>query len=68
MDRVRTPVENLVDAGAEPVFAFYLGNQADEKLTIDGVNSAHNQKTSREQLGEHQEFLLLAQLASRQAK
>ena len=26
---------NLVDAGAEPVFAFYLGDQAGEKLTMD---------------------------------
>ena len=41
MDGVRTPVEGLVDAGAKPVFAFYLGNQVDEKLTIGGVNSAH---------------------------
>merc|ERR1712122_440899 len=30
-----------VDAGAEPVFAFYLGNQVDGELTIGGVNSAH---------------------------
>ena len=35
-------MEGLVDVGAKPVFAFYLGNQVDEKLTIDGVNSAHN--------------------------
>ena len=41
MDRVRTPVEGLVGAGAEPVFAFYLENQVDDKLTIGGVNSAH---------------------------
>ena len=41
VDRVRTPVEGLVDAGAEPVFAFYLENQVDDKLTIGGVNSAH---------------------------
>ena len=34
-------MEALVDAGAEPVFAFYLGNQVDKKLTIGGVNSAH---------------------------
>ena len=34
-------MEGLVDAGVEPVFAFYLGNQVDEKLTIGGVNSAH---------------------------
>merc|ERR1712211_55709 len=40
-DGVRTPVEGLVDAGAEPVFAFYLGNQVDGELTIGGVNSAH---------------------------
>ena len=30
-----------MDAGAEPVFAFYLGNQVNEKLTIGDVNSAH---------------------------
>ena len=36
----RTPVKGLVNAGAEPVFAFYLGNQIDEKLTINGVNKA----------------------------
>ena len=41
VDGVRTPVEGLVDAGAEPVFAFYLGNQVDGELTIGGVNSAH---------------------------
>ena len=33
--------ESLVDAGAEPVFAFYLEDQVDEKLTINGVNRAH---------------------------
>ena len=41
VDGVRTPVEGLVDAGAEPVFAFYLGNQVNEELTIGGVTSAH---------------------------
>ena len=41
MDGVRTPVKGLVNAGAEPVFAFYLEDQVDEKLTINGVNSAH---------------------------
>ena len=41
MDGVRTPVTDLVNAGAEPVFAFYLEDQVDEKLTINGVNSAH---------------------------
>ena len=30
-----------MDAGAEPVFAFYLGNQVNEELTIGGVTSAH---------------------------
>ena len=30
-----------MDAGAEPVFAFYLGDQVNEKLTISDVNSAH---------------------------
>ena len=41
MDEVRTPVEGLVDAGAEPVFALYLGNQVDGELTIGSLNSAH---------------------------
>ena len=31
----------LVDAGAEPVFTFYLGNQVDGELTNGGVNSEH---------------------------
>ena len=30
-----------MDAGAEPVFAFYLEDQVNEKLTISDVNSAH---------------------------
>ena len=33
--------KGLVDAGAEPVFAFYLEGQVNEKLTISDVNSAH---------------------------
>ena len=37
----RTPVENLVNTGEEPVFAFYLENQIDEELAFGGVNSAH---------------------------
>ena len=41
MDGVRTPVKGLVNAGAKPVFAFYFEDQVDEKLTINGVNSAH---------------------------
>ena len=41
VDGVRTPVKGLVNTGAEPVFAFHLENQVDEKLTINGVNSAH---------------------------
>ena len=41
VDRVHTPVESLVDAGAEPVVAFYLEDQVNEKLTISDVNSAH---------------------------
>ena len=42
VDRVRTLVEYLVDAGAKPVFAVYLGKQTDEKLTIDGVNNVQH--------------------------
>ena len=34
-------MESLVDAGAKPVFAFYLEGQVNEKLTISDVNSAH---------------------------
>ena len=31
----------LVDAGAQPVFAFSLGTQVDGETTIGGVNRAH---------------------------
>ena len=41
MDGVRTPMRGLVDAGEEPVFAFYLDNQVDGKLTMGGVNCEH---------------------------
>ena len=34
-------MENLVDTGEEPVFAFYLDNQVDGELAFGGVNSAH---------------------------
>ena len=37
----RTPVENLVDTGEEPVFAFYLDNQVDGELAFGGVKSVH---------------------------
>ena len=58
VDRVRTPVKDLVNAGAEHVFAFYLEGQVDEKLTINGVNSAHYTKKLRvHELREHQELL-----------
>ena len=41
VDGVHTPVVSLIDAGAEPAFAFYLEGQVHEKLTISDVNSAH---------------------------
>ena len=56
-------MKGLVNAGAEPVFAFYLENQVDEKLTINGVNSAHYRIRVHD-LGEHQELLSFALLAS----
>ena len=34
LDGVRDPVEGLVVAGVEPVFASYLDNQVDEYLTL----------------------------------
>jgi len=39
---VKTPFHALVDSGnlQEPVFAFYLGNNADGELTIGGVDSS----------------------------
>ena len=33
-------MKGLVNAGAEPVFVFYLEDRVDEKLTINGVNRA----------------------------
>ena len=41
LDGVRDPVEGLVVAGVEPVFASYLDNQVDEELKIGSVNSEH---------------------------
>jgi len=43
VDGVQTPVQALVASGElpEPVFAFYLGNNADGELTIGGVDQAH---------------------------
>ena len=38
---VRNPVEGLVNAGVEPVFASYLDNQVDEELKIGSVNGDH---------------------------
>ena len=51
MDGVHTQVEGLVGVGADPVFALYLGNQVDGKLTIGGFNSA---RLRGHKLGEHQ--------------
>ena len=44
LDGVRDPVEGLVVAGVEPVFASYLDNQVDEELKIGSVNSDHYTK------------------------
>merc|ERR1711966_531339 len=43
VDGVETPFHNLVDAGelAEPVFAFYLGNQKDGTLVLGGTDKSH---------------------------
>jgi C1A family cysteine protease len=43
VDGVKTPFHNLVDEGvlAEPVFAFYLGDNAPGSLVVGGVDSAH---------------------------
>ena len=41
LDGVRNPVEGLVSAGVEPVFAFHLDNQVDEELRIGSVISEH---------------------------
>jgi hypothetical protein len=43
VDGVQTPVQALVASGElpEPVFAFFLGNNADGELTIGGVDKAH---------------------------
>ena len=60
---LRTPVENLVDTGEEPVFAFYLDNHVDGELAFGGVNSAHCTVYPRvHELGEHQ--LLASQLGA----
>ena len=41
LDGVSNPVEGLVKAGVEPVFASYLDNQVDKELKIGSVNSDH---------------------------
>ena len=41
LDGVRNPIEGLVNASVEPVFAFDLENQVDEELNIGSVNSEH---------------------------
>ena len=57
-------MEGLVNAGAEPVFAFYLENQVDEKLTINGVNKAHYTEDFAYTSLERNELLSFALLAS----
>jgi hypothetical protein len=43
VDHVQTPLQGLLASGqlAEPVFAFYMGNQADGELVLGGVDTAH---------------------------
>jgi hypothetical protein len=43
VDGVKTPFHNLVDSGvlAEPVFAFYLGNNQPGSLVLGGVDKSH---------------------------
>lgn len=43
VNQVKTPFHALVDSGllAQPVFAFYLGNNADGELVIGGVDETH---------------------------
>jgi len=43
VDGVKTPFHNLVDAGelAEPVFAFYLGDNAPGALVLGGTDKSH---------------------------
>ena len=69
MDGVRTPVKGLVNAGAEPVFAFYLENQVDKKVDHQWCQQrALHGKLRVHELREHQELLSFALLASEQAK
>ena len=65
VDGVRTPVKGLVNAGAEPVFAFYLENQVDHQWC---QQRALHGKLRVHELREHQELLSFALLASEQAK
>ena len=65
---VRTPVRGRVDVGAEPVFAFYLENQVDEKLTINGFNKAHYTEDFAYTSLERNELLSFALLASVKTK
>jgi len=43
VDGVQTPLQGLLASGKmkEPVFAFFMGNQADGELVIGGVDKAH---------------------------
>merc|ERR1719329_488746 len=43
VDHVQTPVQALIASGElpEPVFAFFLGDNADGELTIGGVDKSH---------------------------
>jgi len=43
VDGVQTPLQALIASGelAEPIFAFFMGNNADGELTLGGVNTNH---------------------------
>ena len=53
-----------MDVAAEPVFAFYLGHQVDDKLTIHGVNKVHYTEDFAYTSLERNELLSFALLAS----
>ena len=58
----------MVNVGAEPVFAFYLENQVDEKLTIHGVNKVHYTEDFAYTSLERNELLSFALLASEKTR
>ena len=61
-------MKDLVDAGAQHVFAFYLEDHVDEKLTINGVEKRALHKVAHTNLEANQELWSFALLASEQVK